>query len=121
MPASSRLRSSPSWLAPDSQCLRNESLYRQHASHPRNLRLAAALYRARLIEQWGTGTVRIIRACEKHGIMPEFVVEMGTFVVQFRSPAVGAATAPEVPALTERQTKALDHIRAHGSIPQAGV
>jgi ATP-dependent DNA helicase RecG len=93
-----------------------EKLYRQHASYPRNLRLAAALYRARLIEQWGTGTVRIIRACEKHGITPEFVVEAGTFIVQFRSAAVGAVSTRDASALNERQTKALDYIRTHGSI-----
>ena len=49
----------PGRLPPD---LTIEALYRQHASHPRNPRLAHALYRARLIEHWGTGTLRIIRA-----------------------------------------------------------
>ena len=38
-------------------------LYRQHASHPRNPLLANVLFRTRLIEQWGTGTLRIIAAC----------------------------------------------------------
>ena len=44
----------PGRLPPD---LSIEALYRQHASHPQNPRLAHALYRARLIEHWGTGTL----------------------------------------------------------------
>jgi len=61
----------PGLLPPD---LTIEALYRQHASHPRNPRLAHALYRARLIEHWGTGTLRIIRACEGSNIKVEFLI-----------------------------------------------
>jgi len=34
--------------------------------------LPAALYRARLIEHWGTGTLRIIRACGEANIKVDF-------------------------------------------------
>ncbi len=57
-----------------------EDLYRDHPSHPRNPNLAKALYRARVIEQWGTGTLRIVQACETKGMArPEFLSEMGVF------------------------------------------
>ena len=59
-----------------------EDLYRQHASYPRNPRLAHALYRARLIEHWGTGTLRIIRACEGFNIRVEFSIQAGSFVAR---------------------------------------
>lgn len=53
------------------------ALYRRHASHPRNPLLAGAVFRTRLIEQWGTGTLRIIDACRPHGIAVEFEQDMG--------------------------------------------
>jgi len=59
-----------------------EDLYRQHASYPRNPRLAHALYRARLIEHWGTGTLRILRACEGSDIKVDFSIQAGSFVVR---------------------------------------
>ena len=39
-----------------------EELYREHDSVPRNPLLAQVFYRARLIEHWGTGTLRMIRS-----------------------------------------------------------
>ena len=69
----------PGILPPD---LSIEDLYRQHASYPRNPRLARALYRARLIEHWGTGTLRIIRACEGSNIKVDFSIQAGSFVVR---------------------------------------
>lgn len=103
----------PGMLPPD---LSVESLYREHPSRPRNPRLAAALHRARLIEHWGTGTLRIVRACEARGMhRPEFLSEMGTFIVRFRR----ATVAPEAVALAElneRQLRALEHIQAYKAI-----
>jgi len=69
----------PGILPPD---LSIEDLYGQHASYPRNPRLAHALYRARLIEQWGTGTLRIIRACGGSNIKVDFWIQAGSFVVR---------------------------------------
>lgn len=59
-------------------------LYRQHASHPRNPLLANAVFRTRLIEQWGTGTLRIIDACRRRNIGVEFEMAMGMFIVRLR-------------------------------------
>jgi ATP-dependent DNA helicase RecG len=64
-----------------------EALYRQHASHPRNPRLAHALYRARVIEHWGTGTLRIIHACEGSNIKVEFLIQAGSFVIRLQKKA----------------------------------
>lgn len=59
-------------------------LYRPHASHPRNPLIATALFRTRLIEQWGTGTLRIIEACRPRNIKVEFEIAMGMFIVRLR-------------------------------------
>ncbi len=99
-----------------------ESLYGMHPSRPRNRRLAEAFHRAGLIEQWGTGTLRILRACADRGLpQPEFRYEMGTFIVRFQSadsqPA--SAGASHAGTLSDRQRKALDHVHEHGSISPA--
>jgi ATP-dependent DNA helicase RecG len=89
----------PGLLPPD---LTIEALYRQHASHPRNPRLAHALYRARLIEHWGTGTLRIIEACKGYDLDVEFLSQTGCFITLLKKEAVapadlGGVTTPQVP------------------------
>lgn len=59
-------------------------LYSQHVSHPGNPLVAQALYRAGLIEHWGTGTLRIIRACRKNHIAVHFETKMGCFIVTLK-------------------------------------
>ncbi len=57
-----------------------EDLYKEHISEPRNPLLAELAYRAGFIEQWGTGTLRIIRATKLAGLKtPEFSNERGFF------------------------------------------
>jgi ATP-dependent DNA helicase RecG len=92
-----------------------EQLYHEHASHPRNPRLAAAFHHAGLIERWGTGTLRIINATLAHGMgCPEFFTQSGMFIVRFR--AVAARILPEGVTLNDRQQKALEYVREHGKI-----
>ena len=63
------------------------ALFKEHASYPRNKRLAEAFHRADLIERWGTGTLRMIEACAKNGQpTPEFAEVSGAFVVRLRPP-----------------------------------
>lgn len=101
----------PGHLPPE---LSLESLQHEHPSHPHNPRLAQALYRARLIEHWGTGTLRIIKACASHGIAPEFLMIGGDLVVRFRqSPQL---VPIEAGGLTARQQKAVAHVRERGGI-----
>jgi ATP-dependent DNA helicase RecG len=100
----------PGRLLPD---LSIKALYRQHASHPRNPRLAHAFYRARLIEHWGTGTLRIIEACRKHNLEAEFSVEAGFFVVTLKQPpGTRAVLRPDL-RLNDRQKKALAYLKDH--------
>jgi len=92
-----------------------DDLYREHPSRPRNPRLAAALYRARVIEQWGTGTLRIVEACEMQGMpRPEFSSETGTFKVRFQG--VAERLFLNLTGLSENQRRAVAHIQEHGHI-----
>ena len=95
-----------------------EALYATHHSHPRNRIIADIFYRARLIEHWGTGTLRMVQCCLERGMeRPEFRAEMGVFIVRFTSPPISedkTMTAPVV--LTERQERTLMYVRANGSI-----
>lgn len=75
----------PGTLPPD---LTIEQLYHEHASHPRNPRLAGVFHHAGLVERWSTSTLRIITACQAHGIgQPEFIIESGIFIARFRTVA----------------------------------
>jgi len=98
-----------------------DSLYGPHHSHPRNPLLADAFHRAGLIEQWGSGTLRIIAECETRGLpRPEFIQEGEVFIVRFRPAPV--ATERENPSerdalgLNQRQVRALEYVREYGSI-----
>ena len=72
----------PGMLHPD---LSVADLYKEHPSRPRNPKIAAALFRVNIIEAFGTGTLRIIEACQNAGLpVPEFISEMGVFKVVFR-------------------------------------
>lgn len=63
-----------------------EALYHTHPSRPRNRLVANAFHRAGLIERWGTGTLRMVKACEERGMArPKFRAEMGSFIVTFVS------------------------------------
>ncbi len=93
-----------------------EELYREHPSRPRNPRLASAMHRARLIEHWGTGTLRIINACESRGMpKPEFVSSMGSFIVRFNR-ALNEPTSETNNEPSGWQQIALNYIRENGSI-----
>jgi ATP-dependent DNA helicase RecG len=105
----------PGTLPPE---LTVEDLYREHASKPRNLQLADAMFRSRLIEQWGTGTLRIVQACLNQGLpRPEFEAKMVTFIVRFNvaNPSVirdpSAAFGPQ-----ERKNFLRHYLRGHQRI-----
>jgi len=92
-----------------------ESLFREHPSLPRNPKIALAFHRARLIEHWGTGTLRIAEACDRVGIKLEFLLEPGFFMVRFVKPELRISPSEEQ-KLNERQRKALEYARKHGHI-----
>lgn len=102
----------PGTLPPELQIA---DLYVEHSSHPRNPLLAEALHRARVIEHWGTGTIRILQACESAGMpRPEFVIEQGTFKTRFVG--LGQRLFLDLSGLPERQRRAVAHVQEHGRI-----
>lgn len=104
----------PGVLPPD---LTVEALYQEHPSRPRNRLIAQALHRVHFIEQWGTGTLRIVQECEAAGMpRPEFRSEMGTFMVRFMNPRE-AYLGSEGADLRFRN--AIAFIRANGRITSA--
>lgn len=61
-----------------------ESLKKTHPSKPRNELIAKCFYLIKYIEQWGTGTNRIVRLCKEANLPePQFDLVSGTFIVTF--------------------------------------
>jgi ATP-dependent DNA helicase RecG len=109
---------SPGALPPDISIRR---LYRQHRSYPRNMLIAAALFRARYIEHWGTGTLRIIEACRQHNINVDFESEANTFIVRLKQkspPLTRPRMAGKSP--TQSPTQLSDPVLRLLSVLQAG-
>lgn len=87
-----------------------EDLRREHPSVLRNPTVGRALYLMGYIEQWGTGTNRMIKACREAGLAePEFIDEGGWFKVVLKGNRVEDM-------LNERQSKLLKLIRERGYI-----
>ncbi len=62
--------------------LSEKDLYKEHSSQPRNPLLAELAHKAKFIEHWGTGTLRIIKTLRKAGLdEPIFSQEKGFFQV----------------------------------------
>ncbi len=88
-------------------------------SHPsvlRNPLIARAFYYAGLIEQWGTGTRRILAWCREAGLPePEFQEEGGGFRVVFLKDPYTPERLRAM-GLNERQVKAVLYVKEHGRI-----
>ena len=92
--------------------------------HPRNPLIAEALYKADVIEQYGTGIPRIKEACEAAGVSFKFEQTITSTVVRFDLPGaredknaatLESAAAPiEVPTLSENERIAIDMAAKHG-------
>lgn len=71
----------PGLLPPDIDI---KDLKKEHSSIPRNHLIADCFYKIKYIEQWGTGTNRIVRLCKEAGIKePDFKEATGSFIVSF--------------------------------------
>ncbi|MCD6361835.1 MAG: hypothetical protein J7M38_13345 [Armatimonadetes bacterium] len=91
-----------------------QALMGEHVSRPRNPLIADCLFRAGHIERWGTGTTRMIRACEAAGGPAPIFEENDAgeaFVVR-----LGKIPQPLDHRLNERQMQALEYVRKHGAI-----
>jgi ATP-dependent DNA helicase RecG len=96
-----------------------EDLRRNHDSKPRNKLIARAFFLIRYIEQFGTGTGRMIDECRKADIPePEFESRGGSFRVVFRK-AIPVEQRFAEAGLNERQIIALRHITERGRITRA--
>jgi ATP-dependent DNA helicase RecG len=92
-----------------------EDLKQRHRSILRNPLVGKCFFWIKFIEQWGTGTNRIIDACRDHGL-PEPVFEelSGSLVVTLRQRITEELLREK--GLNERQIKAVSYIREKGSI-----
>lgn len=98
-----------------------EMLLHEHDSMPRNRQIADAFFYAGLIERWGSGTTRMAEELEAYGsTTPTFNSEMGGFQLTFYKPRAveisEAVTKVADKGLSDRQIKAIDYVKEHGSI-----
>jgi ATP-dependent DNA helicase RecG len=97
--------------------LKIEDLKKPHQSYPRNEEIATIFYKRGWVEGWGTGTLRMIRYCQKNGTPePEFKEYSGGFSVTFRfkeSMSSEIKKSPEIPPveLTARQKEIIDILK----------
>jgi ATP-dependent DNA helicase RecG len=103
--------------------LRLEELKHGHRSVPRNSKIAEMFFYAGLpalrrprIEQWGSGTLTIIRECKAAGLPePEFEEKQGGLWLTFRTNKLSEAYLRRL-GLNERQIKAVQWVKEKGSL-----
>ncbi len=82
------------------------ALRRAHPSVPPNPRIARALYLAGFVEEWGTGTLRVVSSMAEQGnAEPVFESSLGGISVAL--PLLGAEHA----LITERQSAVIERLR----------
>lgn len=93
-----------------------ELLKVEHSSHPRNKTIARLLFLTGYIEQWGSGTLSMITACERDGVPdPQFRETGNDFVVTFSRSTVNTLLEnPDI--LNERQRGAIEYLKTHPEI-----
>lgn len=100
--------------------LKISDLAKEHGSWTRNKLIANVFYLMGLIENWGTGTNRMIAACKNEGLpTPTFKESFGGILVtfKFKSHIKAGADAVKIDVvLTKRQQDLLEIIKAHGKI-----
>ena len=91
-----------------------EDLVKKHDSVLRNPLIGKCFFLIKYIEQWGTGTNRIIKECLSHGLPePLFEEFSGSFVVTIRKYRINEEVLEE---LTDRQRKIVSYLREHKKI-----
>jgi len=92
------------------------ALRQAHPSVPPNPRIARALYLAGFVEEWGTGTLRVLSSMSEQGNAdPIFAASLGGICVTL--PLLGAEQA----LLTERQAAVLAELRSAGPAAPASL
>ncbi len=93
-----------------------ELLRGPHGSYPRNPTLARVFFFAGLIEQWGSGTLNILRLCRQQGLPEPVFQEYGpSFLVTFLKDPYTPERLQAM-GLNERQIMAVLYVRERGSI-----
>ena len=91
-----------------------KDLVKKHDSVLRNPLIANSLFMIKYIEQWGTGTNRIIEACIDHGLpKPLFEILSGSLVITFRKYKI---TEEMIQSLNDRQKKIIEYLKEHKKI-----
>ena len=99
--------------------LTTESLRHPHGSIARNPRLCEALFLARYIEKYGTGTLLMIRESLAHNLPePDFAQRGGEFTITLWRDWLTDQVMTEL-GLNDRQHRALVYLKTHGKISNA--
>ncbi len=95
-----------------------EDLRKKHDSVLRNPLIGKCFFLIKYIEQWGTGTNRIIKECLKHDL-PEPLFEEVTrsLVVTFRKYRISEDILEQ---LNKRQRGVMEHLKTHKKITRSG-
>lgn len=93
-----------------------DDLKRKHKSILRNPLIGKCFFLIKYIEEWGTGTNRMIKWCLKYGL-PEPIFEevAGDFVVTFRK----YVDENMLKELSNRQRRIVDYLRKHKKIDRS--
>lgn len=95
------------------------ALFRPHASLPRNVTLANALSKAHVLDEVGTGTLRIKAATDAAGAPPpEFASADGTFTARLWT---AHSVHPSLQRLSDRQEKVLQILKEEKSVPLSKI
>lgn len=94
-----------------------EDLKKKHKSILRNPLIGRCFFLIKYIEEWGTGTNRIVEWCMKHDL-PEPIFEevSGSLVVSLRKYRI---SEEELKKLNERQKKVVEYLKSYKKITRA--
>jgi len=95
-------------------------LKKEHPSIPRNESIARCFYMIKYIEQWGTGTNRIVRLCKEAGIKePKFKEAGGSFVISF--PRESTVKIKSKLKLNETQKRIIEYLAKVGKASSSEI
>jgi ATP-dependent DNA helicase RecG len=98
-----------------------DDLRKSHESKPRNKLIARAFFLIKYIEQFGTGTGRMISDCREAGVPePEFESRTATFRTIFRL-ASPPSDRFERMGLNEQQLRVMQHISKGGQVRSSNL
>lgn len=98
-----------------------EKLLIEHDSIPRNRKIAEAFFYCGLIEQWGSGTLRIVAELQTAGLpRPQFISESNHFRLTLYRDIFNEEFLRNL-ELSERQLKAISYLKGHGHITNADI